>query len=110
MFHFVLLLSLSCLLAPATAGSLEPKHFKMVEEVLMTECNSDGEPGVSWQEVQSCAKKFEKEMKEFEIPQPSIEEFHSVDTDADGTVTDDEWAAKCKFLIGLVEKEAIVDN
>ena len=62
---------------------------------MMTSCNSDGTDGVSWQELQSCMKKHKKEMAEHQIPQPSREEFNSVDNNSDGIVTDAEWK---KFL------------
>ena len=93
MFKFaLLLLSVACLLDPATAGSsaLEAKHFKIIRESL-TICNTDEVPGVCWEEVQACVKVHETILKEIEFPELTKEEFDIVDIDSDGTVTEIEW-------------------
>ena len=95
MFKFaLLLLSVACLLSPATAGagSLKPEHFMMLKDSLMTVCNTDEVPGVCWEEVQTCVKKHVTIMKEIEFPEPTKEDFDSVDIDSDGTVTEIEWS------------------
>ena len=93
MFKSLLLLSVACILDPATAGfsALKAKHFLQVKEVLMTVCNTDKVPGLCWEEVQTCVHKHEAIMKEADFPEPTKEVFDSVDIDSDGTVTEIEW-------------------
>ena len=93
MFKFLLLLLLgvACLLSPTTAGSLEGKHFLLVKDTMMEICNTDGQPGVCWEEVQTCVEKHQTILTESEFPAPTREEFDSVDVNKDGTVTVTEW-------------------
>merc|ERR1712122_409859 len=52
-------------------------------------CNNDGEPGLTWDEVDLCVTTFGHFFKDVNIPTP--EDFEHFDTNADGVLFYEEW-------------------
>merc|ERR1712012_926812 len=52
-------------------------------------CNNDGEPGLTWDEVDLCVTTFGHFFKDVNIP--TLEDFEHFDTNADGVLFYEEW-------------------
>eukprot|EP00092_Neocalanus_flemingeri_P018559 GFUD01020096.1.p1 GENE.GFUD01020096.1~~GFUD01020096.1.p1 ORF type:complete len:187 (-),score=36.37 GFUD01020096.1:150-710(-) len=61
-----------------------------VEEAAFVECETDGEVGLTWTEVENCEDKF----GDFGIPLPTIDDFNFFDLNGDGTLLLEEWQQK----------------
>eukprot|EP00092_Neocalanus_flemingeri_P070493 GFUD01086539.1.p1 GENE.GFUD01086539.1~~GFUD01086539.1.p1 ORF type:complete len:149 (-),score=29.20 GFUD01086539.1:99-545(-) len=61
-----------------------------VEEAAFVLCETDGEVGLTWTEVENCEDKF----GDFGIPLPTIEDFNFFDLNGDGTLLLEEWQQK----------------
>ena len=77
MLNFILLISLACLRGQSpTSGSIA-KEGEVIEVV---PCDSDGEPGLTFEELQSC-----------QLPSVTTrEQFDKIDANGDGIITHEE--------------------
>merc|ERR1712047_173608 len=56
-------------------------------------CESDGEEGLTWDEVKDCEDRFAYLLTEMGQAVPTEEDFNKADLDSDGTLKFEEWAA-----------------
>merc|ERR1719153_462353 len=61
-----------------------------IEETAFGECESDGEEGLTWAEVEQCEDKY----ADYGVPLPTFEDFQECDLDNDGTLLMEEWRTK----------------
>jgi len=67
------------------------------EELVATEqeafamCNSDGNVGLTWEEVERCEEMYAELLDEQGIDVPSEEDFNAADLNGDGTLLFEEW-------------------
>ena len=54
-------------------------------------CNQDGEPGLTWKEVETCEKEFAMVLAAQNIDVPTEEDFNSADLNSDGKLFFQEW-------------------
>merc|ERR1739848_791726 len=62
-----------------------------IETLAFHECESDGNFGLTWNEVKICEKKFAHLYDLLNLPIPTKEGFKHFDTNHDGILTFDEW-------------------
>merc|ERR1712193_404694 len=75
MFKFILLISLACLLSPASVVT-----WKEGQPYDVVPCGSDGEPGLTFEELESC-----------QLPSVTTrEQFDKIDANGDGIITNEE--------------------
>merc|ERR1712045_624035 len=81
---------------PILLFSLSLCHgMSLVEEERMAFllCESDGEDGLTWPEVEDCEERFGYLLTEMGQAVPTEEDFNTVDLNSDGILKFDEWSA-----------------
>merc|ERR1719391_634494 len=65
--------------------------FEIIEEKAFAMCESDGDDGLTWAEVESCEVSLGQRLLIFNIPLPSKADFEESDCNNDGVLFFNEW-------------------
>merc|ERR1712215_310897 len=84
-----LLIVFSILAALVTAEVSE--ELVATEQEAFAMCDSDGNVGLTWEEVETCEEMYAELLDEQGIDVPSEEDFNAADLNGDGTLLFEEW-------------------
>merc|ERR1712080_547490 len=72
-------------------GAEIPQEIMQKEQIAFEVCESDGEEGLTWEEVASCEEVYGPVLQQSGSSVPTQEDFLSADLNSDGILLFDEW-------------------
>merc|ERR1719244_2217778 len=84
-------LIIGALIVALASGYKITEELKAEELLAFSFCNHDGEPGLTWEEVENCEKKFAEVLAAQNIDVPTVDDFKSADLNSDGKLFFQEW-------------------